>query len=155
MWGEGFLIPQCSEQLISGFTFVSKRKNIVIFPNVHVLCFKFCQTGKVDPQQPRVSGHRGNVLDIKWNPFNECCIASCSEDATVCTPEHTESIFSEVYWRVVIFMGFEHVAAGRSFYSLQKGARSHSSHSSALTWQMLRTNHCRERGKNLVSGYLF
>uniref|UniRef100_A0A3B4FXK4 Coronin n=1 Tax=Pundamilia nyererei TaxID=303518 RepID=A0A3B4FXK4_9CICH len=40
-------------------------------------------TGKVDPQQPRVSGHRGNVLDIKWNPFNDCCIASCSEDATV------------------------------------------------------------------------
>uniref|UniRef100_A0A669B7F0 Coronin n=1 Tax=Oreochromis niloticus TaxID=8128 RepID=A0A669B7F0_ORENI len=40
-------------------------------------------TGKVDPQQPRVSGHKGNVLDIKWNPFNDCCIASCSEDATV------------------------------------------------------------------------
>lgn len=40
-------------------------------------------TGKVDPQQPRVSGHRGNVLDIKWNPFNDYCIASCSEDATV------------------------------------------------------------------------
>ncbi|XP_046900596.1 coronin-2A isoform X2 [Hypomesus transpacificus] len=40
-------------------------------------------TGKVDPQHPRVSGHRGNVLDIKWNPFNDYCIASCSEDATV------------------------------------------------------------------------
>ncbi|KAM7419399.1 hypothetical protein PAMA_016497 [Pampus argenteus] len=40
-------------------------------------------TGKVDPHQPRVSGHRGNVLDIKWNPFNDYCIASCSEDATV------------------------------------------------------------------------
>ncbi|XP_073321612.1 coronin-2A isoform X1 [Pagrus major] len=40
-------------------------------------------TGKVDPQNPRVSGHRGNVLDIKWNPFNDYCIASCSEDSTV------------------------------------------------------------------------
>ncbi|XP_053184736.1 coronin-2A isoform X2 [Scomber japonicus] len=40
-------------------------------------------TGKVDPHQPRVSGHRGNVLDIKWNPFNDYCIASCSEDTTV------------------------------------------------------------------------
>ncbi|KAI3353098.1 hypothetical protein L3Q82_019666, partial [Scortum barcoo] len=39
-------------------------------------------TGKVDPHQPRVSGHRGNVLDIKWNPFNDYCIASCSEDTT-------------------------------------------------------------------------
>lgn len=103
MWGEGFLIPQCNEQLISGFTFVSKRKNIVIFPNVHVLCFKFCQTGKVDPQQPRVSGHRGNVLDIKWNPFNECCIASCSEDATVCTPKRTQSPFSVRFTDVLSF----------------------------------------------------
>ncbi|KAM7009114.1 coronin-2A isoform 1-T1 [Tautogolabrus adspersus] len=40
-------------------------------------------TGKVDPHHPRVSGHRGNVLDIKWNPFNDYSIASCSEDTTV------------------------------------------------------------------------
>uniref|UniRef100_A0A3P9A735 Coronin n=1 Tax=Esox lucius TaxID=8010 RepID=A0A3P9A735_ESOLU len=40
-------------------------------------------TGKVDPHHPKVSGHRGNVLDIKWNPFNDYCIASCSEDSTV------------------------------------------------------------------------
>ncbi|XP_077379879.1 coronin-2A [Festucalex cinctus] len=40
-------------------------------------------TGKVDPHHPRVSGHRGNVLDVKWNPFDDFCIASCSEDATV------------------------------------------------------------------------
>ncbi|KAM4603976.1 coronin-2A [Polymixia lowei] len=40
-------------------------------------------TGKVDPHHPRISGHRGNVLDIKWNPFNDYCIASCSEDSTV------------------------------------------------------------------------
>ncbi|XP_064201359.1 coronin-2B-like [Anguilla rostrata] len=40
-------------------------------------------TGKVDPHHPRVCGHKGNVLDIKWNPFNDFCIASCSEDTTV------------------------------------------------------------------------
>lgn len=40
-------------------------------------------TGKLDPLQPRVSGHKGNVLDVKWNPFNDFCIASCSEDTTV------------------------------------------------------------------------
>ncbi|NXH41730.1 COR2A protein, partial [Dicaeum eximium] len=41
------------------------------------------QTGKLDPYYPKVSGHKGNVLDIKWNPFNDFVIASCSEDATV------------------------------------------------------------------------
>ncbi|NXH98217.1 COR2A protein, partial [Pachycephala philippinensis] len=41
------------------------------------------QTGKLDPHYPKVCGHKGNVLDIKWNPFNDFVIASCSEDATV------------------------------------------------------------------------
>ncbi|OCU00724.1 coronin 2A L homeolog isoform X1 [Xenopus laevis] len=41
------------------------------------------QSGKLDPHHPKVCGHRGNVLDIKWNPFNDYVIASCSEDATV------------------------------------------------------------------------
>ncbi|XP_029459718.1 coronin-2A [Rhinatrema bivittatum] len=41
------------------------------------------QTGKLDQHHPKVCGHRGNVLDIKWNPFNDFIIASCSEDATV------------------------------------------------------------------------
>ncbi|XP_040929807.2 coronin-2B-like, partial [Betta splendens] len=41
------------------------------------------QTGRVDPQHPRVCGHTGRVLDVKWNPFDDHCIASCSEDCTV------------------------------------------------------------------------
>jgi WD40 repeat protein len=41
------------------------------------------QTGKLDPHYPKVCGHRGNVLDIKWNPFDDFQIASCSEDATI------------------------------------------------------------------------
>ncbi|XP_005752702.1 coronin-2B-like [Pundamilia nyererei] len=40
-------------------------------------------TGRVDPQHPRVCGHSGRVLDVKWNPFDDYCIASCSEDCTV------------------------------------------------------------------------
>uniref|UniRef100_A0A3Q1ISE5 Coronin n=1 Tax=Anabas testudineus TaxID=64144 RepID=A0A3Q1ISE5_ANATE len=40
-------------------------------------------TGRVDPQHPRVCGHNGRVLDVKWNPFDDHCIASCSEDCTV------------------------------------------------------------------------
>uniref|UniRef100_UPI00398F6230 coronin-2B-like isoform X2 n=1 Tax=Pristiophorus japonicus TaxID=55135 RepID=UPI00398F6230 len=41
------------------------------------------QTGKIDPLQPKVCGHKGNVLDIKWNPFDDYIIASSSEDSTV------------------------------------------------------------------------
>ncbi|XP_061492248.1 coronin-2A isoform X2 [Rhineura floridana] len=41
------------------------------------------QTGKLDPHYPRICGHKGNVLDIKWNPFDDFVIASCSEDTTV------------------------------------------------------------------------
>ncbi|KAM4708545.1 coronin-2A isoform 2-T2 [Discoglossus pictus] len=41
------------------------------------------QSGKLDPHHPKVCGHRGNVLDIKWNPFDDYVIASCSEDASV------------------------------------------------------------------------
>ncbi|XP_024118561.2 coronin-2A [Oryzias melastigma] len=40
-------------------------------------------TGRVVPQHPRVCGHRGRVLDVKWNPFDDYSIASCSEDCTV------------------------------------------------------------------------
>lgn len=51
------------------------------FPNVF-LDFPF-QTGRIEPNYPKVCGHQGNVLDIKWNPFIENIIASCSEDTSV------------------------------------------------------------------------
>ncbi|KAI4875970.1 hypothetical protein NFI96_022103 [Prochilodus magdalenae] len=41
------------------------------------------RTGRVDPHHPRVCGHRARVLDIKWDPFNDHRIASCSEDCTI------------------------------------------------------------------------
>ena len=40
------------------------------------------RTGKLDPDYLKVCGHRGNVLDVRWNPFNDFEITSCSEDAT-------------------------------------------------------------------------
>ncbi|KAM9329636.1 coronin-2A [Gastrophryne carolinensis] len=41
------------------------------------------QSGKLDPHYPKVCGHKGNVLDIKWNPFDDYVIASCSEDTCI------------------------------------------------------------------------
>uniref|UniRef100_A0AAV2LV08 Coronin n=1 Tax=Knipowitschia caucasica TaxID=637954 RepID=A0AAV2LV08_KNICA len=41
------------------------------------------QCGRLDSHYPRVCGHQGNVLDIKWNPFFHNIIASCSEDTSV------------------------------------------------------------------------
>ncbi|KAB0393896.1 hypothetical protein E2I00_004045, partial [Balaenoptera physalus] len=40
-------------------------------------------TGRIEPNYPKVCGHQGNVLDIKWNPFIDNIIASCSEDTSV------------------------------------------------------------------------
>ncbi|XP_030050203.1 coronin-2A [Microcaecilia unicolor] len=53
------------------------------------------QTGKLDQYHLKVSGHKGNVLDIKWNPFNDFIIASSSEDATVKIWEIPKNLFSK------------------------------------------------------------
>jgi coronin-1B/1C/6 len=48
------------------------------------------QTGKVDPNAPLVTGHKGAVLDIQWCPFDDNIIASASDDAIVrvwCIPD--------------------------------------------------------------------
>ncbi|XP_076842377.1 coronin-2B-like [Brachyhypopomus gauderio] len=41
------------------------------------------QTGRVDPHHARVCGHQARVLDVKWDPFDDYRVASCSEDCTV------------------------------------------------------------------------
>lgn len=41
------------------------------------------QTGRVSSSAPKVCGHRGPVTDVKWNPFNDNVIASCSDDTTI------------------------------------------------------------------------
>lgn len=48
-----------------------------------VTCTFLPQFGRIDPHYPKVCGHQGNVLDIKWNPFHDNIIASCSEDSSV------------------------------------------------------------------------
>ncbi|CAG9856516.1 unnamed protein product [Phyllotreta striolata] len=40
-------------------------------------------TGRLDFNASKVTGHTGPVLDIKWNPFNDNVIASCSDDCTI------------------------------------------------------------------------
>ncbi|XP_043084825.1 coronin-2B isoform X2 [Puntigrus tetrazona] len=39
--------------------------------------------GRIDPHHPKVCGHQGGVMDIKWSPFMDNIIASSSEDCTV------------------------------------------------------------------------
>ncbi|XP_018579261.1 coronin-2B isoform X2 [Anoplophora glabripennis] len=40
-------------------------------------------TGRLDFNASKVTGHSGPILDIKWNPFNDNIIASCSDDCTI------------------------------------------------------------------------
>lgn len=48
------------------------------------------QTGRIDFQCNKVIGHTGQILDLKWNPFNDCVIASASDDCSV-------SVFTSYY----------------------------------------------------------
>lgn len=41
------------------------------------------KVGRVDMNAPRVCGHKQDVLDVAWNPFNDNMIASSSEDTTI------------------------------------------------------------------------
>nr|CAI5833955.1 unnamed protein product [Callosobruchus analis] len=40
-------------------------------------------TGRLNFNASRVTGHSGPILDVKWNPFNDNIIASCSDDCTI------------------------------------------------------------------------
>ncbi|XP_067943738.1 uncharacterized protein [Watersipora subatra] len=41
------------------------------------------QIGRVDINSPKVCGHSAPITDIKWNPFDDHVIASCSDDMTI------------------------------------------------------------------------
>jgi WD40 repeat protein len=43
----------------------------------------YTQTGRVDMNAPKVSGHASAVLDLQFCPFNDYVIASASEDCTI------------------------------------------------------------------------
>jgi len=43
----------------------------------------YVQTGRVESDHHRVCGHTAALTDIKWNPFDDQIIASCSEDTKV------------------------------------------------------------------------
>ncbi|CAG2232986.1 CORO2 [Mytilus edulis] len=65
------------------------------------ICLPLKQTGRVEFSVPRVCGHSGAVLDIKWSPFSDNIIASSSEDSTVKIwqiPENLNKNLSE--WQV-------------------------------------------------------
>lgn len=70
-----------TKMLIYIFCYIVMRYwlNTIIAPDF----FYLFQTGRVDFLANRVIGHSGPVLDIKWNPFNDNIVASCSEDCTV------------------------------------------------------------------------
>jgi WD40 repeat protein len=53
---------------------------VVLIARDENLVFK---VGRIDVDHPRVTGHRGPVVDLKFNPFNEHEIGSCSDDGTV------------------------------------------------------------------------
>lgn len=40
-------------------------------------------TGRIDFQRCKVTGHSGQIFDLKFNPFNEYQIASASDDCTI------------------------------------------------------------------------
>ncbi|MBN3318744.1 COR2B protein, partial [Atractosteus spatula] len=54
-------------------------------------CLQTLWTGRIDPHYPKVCGHQGNVLDVKWNPFIDNIIASCSEDSSVSDSQHVDT----------------------------------------------------------------
>ena len=40
------------------------------------------QTGRIERDAPKVSGHKAEVLNIKWCPHHDNVVASSSEDCT-------------------------------------------------------------------------
>lgn len=40
-------------------------------------------TGRIDFQKCKVTGHASQIFDLKWNPFNDHQIASASDDCTI------------------------------------------------------------------------
>ena len=54
------------------------------------------QVGRVDVNAPKVCGHSAPITDIKWNPFDDYVIATCSDDMTVSIATATFLYYSVV-----------------------------------------------------------
>lgn len=84
------------------------------------ICFFSLQSGRIEPHYPKVCGHQGNVLDIKWNPFIDNIIASCSEDSSVSwTVEHQYTyIIASTHFVKYTNMHFMTVGISKDFLKL-------------------------------------
>lgn len=49
----------------------------------HTHTYTHTQPGRVDLNHPKICGHKGPVLDVQWNPFDDNEIASASEDCEI------------------------------------------------------------------------
>lgn len=56
---------------------------LAIVADTTFVVIPIAQTGRIDFQCCKVIGHTGQILDLKWNPFNDNIIASGSDDCTV------------------------------------------------------------------------
>lgn len=52
------------------------------------------QTGRIDFQCNKVIGHTGQILDLKWHPFNDCVIASASDDCSVSSCNFNNQLYA-------------------------------------------------------------
>lgn len=56
---------------------------LAIVADVAFVVIPINNTGRIDFQCCKVVGHAGQVLDLKWDPFNDHQIASASDDCTI------------------------------------------------------------------------
>ncbi|XP_022108881.1 coronin-1A-like [Acanthaster planci] len=59
------------------------------------LVLKHDEAGRIDNEHPQVRGHKGKVLDLAWDPFDDNVIASGDEHSIVCVWEIPDSGLTE------------------------------------------------------------
>lgn len=81
---EGFRATNCAFEGV----YVAANENLLAF-SVEVggsgafSVIPVSKTGRLDASLPKVSAHKEYVLDLKWNPFDNDLLASCSEDGSI------------------------------------------------------------------------
>lgn len=63
--------------------------------------------GRVPPDVPKFTGHRGTVMDIAWDPFDDNVIASCSDDCTIKIWRVPEPMHSDVTEPIMELIGHD------------------------------------------------